>query len=108
MSRRKIREAIDRFDAKLRMLEFRSVTVPEVVRLHLTNSPDRCFYCGLPAETEDHLKARRWGGTNSPANIVTACDRCNQLKGCRRLRIFRRFFENRIFWAERVYGCKLS
>lgn len=104
MSRRKIREAIDRFDAKLRMLEFRSVTVPEVVRLHLTNSPDRCFYCGLPAETEDHLKARRWGGTNSPANIVTACERCNQLKGCRRLRIFRRFLKTGFFGRKEFTG----
>jgi 5-methylcytosine-specific restriction endonuclease McrA len=48
----------------------------------------RCRYCGAsPREaplTIDHVHAVANGGTNAPANLVTACLRCNVGKGTRR------------------------
>ena len=47
----------------------------------------RCQYCGekkAPRElTLDHILPRSRGGDNSPVNIVTACDLCNNRKGDR-------------------------
>jgi hypothetical protein len=45
-----------------------------------------CVYCGRGAETGvvlglDHVQAREMGGTNLPANLVTACVGCNAAKG---------------------------
>ena len=49
----------------------------------------RCVYCGqqfAPEElTVDHVEARVRGGDRSDGNLVTACTRCNLLKGHRRL-----------------------
>jgi 5-methylcytosine-specific restriction endonuclease McrA len=47
----------------------------------------RCQYCGekRPAHdlTLDHIFPRSRGGENSPVNIVTACQACNNRKGNR-------------------------
>lgn len=44
-----------------------------------------CVYCGghppLAVLECDHMKPVAKGGTNDPANLVTACDRCNRGKG---------------------------
>lgn len=45
----------------------------------------RCVYCAsfLPVElaTLDHVHPVARGGTSHPGNLVTACARCNRLKG---------------------------
>ncbi|MGQ0765042.1 MAG: HNH endonuclease [Gemmatimonadota bacterium] len=45
----------------------------------------RCVYCAqtLPPElaTLDHVHPVARGGTHHPGNLVTACARCNRLKG---------------------------
>lgn len=45
----------------------------------------RCVYCGLVQEPEalsvDHVQPRMRGGDGSSGNVVTACRRCNTLKG---------------------------
>jgi hypothetical protein len=49
---------------------------------------DRCEYCRLtqgasalgPLQIE-HVVARQHGGTDDPANLALACDRCNLYKG---------------------------
>ena len=45
----------------------------------------RCVYCATPlcleTATLDHVYPVARGGTGSPGNLVTACLRCNQLKG---------------------------
>lgn len=45
----------------------------------------RCVYCatGLPEHlaTLDHVFPLARGGTSNPGNLVTACARCNRLKG---------------------------
>lgn len=45
----------------------------------------RCVYCAqvlaLEAATLDHVYPVAHGGTNVPGNLVTACARCNRLKG---------------------------
>ena len=45
----------------------------------------RCVYCATPlaldTATLDHVHPRARGGTANPGNLVTACRRCNQLKG---------------------------
>ena len=38
---------------------------------------NKCAYCGAPATTDDHVIALSQGGTDTPANIVPACNRCN-------------------------------
>lgn len=41
----------------------------------------RCFYCGDPATTADHLLPVSRGGTDDPKNLVAACSNCNGTKG---------------------------
>lgn len=41
----------------------------------------RCGYCEQPATTIDHVQPASRGGTNSWANTVACCYRCNQFKG---------------------------
>jgi 5-methylcytosine-specific restriction endonuclease McrA len=49
----------------------------------------RCQYCGKKSEsrdlTFDHVVPRRKGGKTEWTNIVTACYRCNRIKGGRPL-----------------------
>lgn len=46
-----------------------------------------CLYCGTPVNdstmTIDHVHPRGQGGRHVWENVVTACRRCNQDKGCR-------------------------
>ena len=39
-----------------------------------------CAYCGAPADTLDHVRARSRGGHTAAANLVAACVTCNQAK----------------------------
>lgn len=48
----------------------------------------KCFYCGKPAGTKDHVIPRSRGG-RGPNNKVHACKRCNQIKGDRTLEEYR-------------------
>lgn len=45
----------------------------------------RCVYCGtclaLDVATLDHVHPLAHGGTSAPGNLVSACARCNRLKG---------------------------
>jgi 5-methylcytosine-specific restriction endonuclease McrA len=45
----------------------------------------RCVYCAchlhLDNATLDHVYPLARGGTHAPGNLVTACERCNRLKG---------------------------
>lgn len=45
----------------------------------------RCVYCGADAESAtlhvDHVRSLADGGSNDPANLVTACADCNLGKG---------------------------
>ena len=47
----------------------------------------RCQYCGesraAAGLTLDHILPRAQGGTSTPGNLVTACEKCNQRKGNR-------------------------
>ncbi|HSY15716.1 MAG TPA: HNH endonuclease [Jatrophihabitantaceae bacterium] len=83
--------------------EHTSMPVPSVVRLsHYVRVPYRrevpltrravldrdahsCVYCGLRADTIDHVRPRSRGGEHSWANVVAACARCNHRKGDRLL-----------------------
>lgn len=52
-----------------------------------------CCYCGAGIEdgirlTLDHLIPRSEGGTNDAQNLVTACHRCNSVRGTRDWRVF--------------------
>ena len=48
---------------------------------------NKCQYCGNIFSTEnltvDHLIPKSRGGTNTWKNLVAACKKCNQKKGCR-------------------------
>jgi 5-methylcytosine-specific restriction endonuclease McrA len=43
----------------------------------------KCFYCGEPASTIDHVIPRSHGGSHDADNLVAACHRCNQTAGNR-------------------------
>ena len=80
-----------------------SVPVPSVVKLtHYVRVPYRrevpltrravlerdghaCVYCGLRADTIDHVRPRSRGGLHVWTNVVAACARCNHRKGDRLL-----------------------
>ena len=40
-----------------------------------------CAYCGVPADTLDHVKPRHRGGNTVADNLVPACRECNRDKG---------------------------
>lgn len=40
-----------------------------------------CAYCGVPADTLDHVKPRHKGGNTITPNLVPACRKCNRSKG---------------------------
>jgi 5-methylcytosine-specific restriction endonuclease McrA len=80
-----------------------SIQVPTVVRLsHYVRVPYRrevpltrravldrdahlCMYCGVRADTIDHVRPRSRGGQHIWTNVVAACARCNHRKGDRLL-----------------------
>ena len=39
-----------------------------------------CFYCGMDANTIDHIIPVAKGGTDEDGNLVAACKRCNYSK----------------------------
>ncbi len=39
-----------------------------------------CVYCGKPAVVLDHIIPIALGGTDSPENLVPACNHCNSVK----------------------------
>ena len=48
-----------------------------------------CTYCGSPDNlTIDHVRPQSRGGATTASNCVTACRRCNQLKGSMALEDF--------------------
>jgi 5-methylcytosine-specific restriction endonuclease McrA len=78
-----------------------AIPVPTVVRLaHYVRVPYRrevpltrravldrdgyaCVYCGIRADTIDHVRPRSRGGQHVWTNVVAACARCNHRKGDR-------------------------
>lgn len=52
-----------------------------------------CAYCGATVEdgaqlTLDHGRPRDHGGSNKETNLVTACARCNSVRGTRPWKVF--------------------
>ena len=56
-----------------------------------------CAYCGAPAGTLDHVKAKRRGGATVQRNLVAACASCNRAKGSEE---WRTWFRAQGFWDE--------
>ena len=54
-----------------------------------------CAYCGAPAGTLDHVRARRRGGPTTRRNLVAACAPCNRAKGSED---WRAWFRAQCFW----------
>ena len=54
-----------------------------------------CAYCGAPAGTLDHVRARRRGGASVQRNLVAACAGCNRAKGSEEWTIW---FRSQVFW----------
>jgi len=67
----------------------RFVRVPRRVHVPLTRrgvfarDGGRCVYCGAPATSLDHVVPRSRGGAHDWENVVSACRRCNHVKGDR-------------------------
>lgn len=52
-----------------------------------------CVWCGSSVEegaklTLDHVIPHSQGGSNSPSNLVTACHKCNSVRGARSVEAF--------------------
>lgn len=80
-----------------------AVPVPSVIRLRtyvrlpvrrkvalsrravLARDDHTCQYCGVPADSIDHVVPRSRGGAHEWDNVVAACRRCNAAKGDRLL-----------------------
>lgn len=59
--------------------------VPLTRRAVLERDQHSCVYCGIRADTIDHVRPRSRGGLHSWTNVVAACARCNHRKGDRLL-----------------------
>lgn len=59
--------------------------VPMTRRAILDRDGHACAYCGLRADTIDHVRPRSRGGAHVWTNVVAACARCNHRKGDRLL-----------------------
>jgi 5-methylcytosine-specific restriction endonuclease McrA len=59
--------------------------VPLTRRAVLDRDAHQCVYCGIKADTIDHVRPRSRGGTHVWTNVVAACARCNHRKGDRLL-----------------------
>ena len=59
--------------------------VPLTRRAVLDRDAHSCAYCGIKADTIDHVRPRSRGGQHSWTNVVAACARCNHRKGDRLL-----------------------
>jgi 5-methylcytosine-specific restriction endonuclease McrA len=59
--------------------------VPMTRRAVLERDEHTCVYCGVRADTIDHVRPRSRGGQHVWTNVVAACARCNHRKGDRLL-----------------------
>ena len=59
--------------------------VPLTRRAVLDRDAHLCVYCGVRADTIDHVRPRSRGGDHIWTNVVAACARCNHRKGDRLL-----------------------
>jgi 5-methylcytosine-specific restriction endonuclease McrA len=59
--------------------------VPMTRRAVLDRDDHLCVYCGIRADTIDHVRPRSRGGQHIWTNVVAACARCNHRKGDRLL-----------------------
>jgi 5-methylcytosine-specific restriction endonuclease McrA len=59
--------------------------VPLTRRAVLDRDGHACAYCGVRADTIDHVRPRSRGGMHVWTNVVAACARCNHRKGDRLL-----------------------
>lgn len=59
--------------------------VPLTRRAVLERDGHSCVYCGVRADTIDHVRPRSRGGLHQWTNVVAACARCNHRKGDRLL-----------------------
>jgi 5-methylcytosine-specific restriction endonuclease McrA len=57
--------------------------VPVTRRAIFARDGGRCVYCGAPATSVDHVRPRSRGGRHEWDNVVSACHRCNHVKGDR-------------------------
>ncbi|MDB4905529.1 MAG: endonuclease [Gemmatimonadetes bacterium] len=75
---------VDRFSRRARPIH-RAQAKRAVKRAALRDCGRRCVYCGFGLEWEhatlDHVWPVAHGGTGDPGNLVSACGRCNRLKG---------------------------
>ena len=85
-----LHQRIDRLARRIEVLEAalkrkRSALRGAVREMVYGRDGDRCRYCGGAltgdSRTVDHVVPVSRGGTNQLANLVTACRRCNRMKG---------------------------
>ncbi|MGH8866491.1 MAG: HNH endonuclease [Actinomycetes bacterium] len=57
--------------------------VPLTRRAVFARDGGRCVYCTAPATSIDHVVPRSRGGAHVWENVVSACHRCNRIKGDR-------------------------
>jgi 5-methylcytosine-specific restriction endonuclease McrA len=74
---------------------------PDVKRSVILRDKGKCRYCGEPAECIDHIiPFSKGGSSNTAANLVQACERCNVLVWDRE---FENFKEKRRWIRDKVF-----
>jgi 5-methylcytosine-specific restriction endonuclease McrA len=63
----------------------RGAAPPLTRRAVFARDGGRCVYCGAPAASLDHVVPRSRGGPHTWDNVVSACRRCNHIKGDRHI-----------------------
>lgn len=57
--------------------------------LAVAKTDGRCWYCGSPAKTLDHIVPRSLGGKDNLDNLVPCCKPCNSMKITKSVEEFR-------------------
>lgn len=66
-------------------IPYRNSAPPLTRRAVFARDGGRCVYCGAPATSIDHVVPRSRGGLHTWDNVVSACRRCNHIKGDRHI-----------------------
>lgn len=78
------REKRNGYQAARRRLTGGAARIPdELIKEKLAFNGNKCWMCGGPGDTSDHVKPLSKGGPHLLANIRPACGPCNQRKSSR-------------------------
>lgn len=81
LSKPKVKKLLTKHERRRRHEDMLAHAQRKKLRKKLMGEIGFCIYCGLEADTLDHLVPKSRGGTNEESNLALSCLPCNQLKG---------------------------